>query len=213
MEDAPRVTPEELRSRIALHANWVAKRKGGFRLNLAGADLRGAELRWATLARANLRGADLREADLRAANLSGSNLTGANLSGANLSGANLRHALLTGAQLPEFQLCPPKGVAFTGWKKVVGGFVLELEIPADAERTSSLVGRKCRASRALVVGAGGAMGGMTNQKEFCSIRASHFVYRLGEVAVPSDYDGDIRLECTRGVHFFMTREEAAAYHG
>ena len=33
------------------------------------------------------------------------------------------------------------------------------------------------------------------------------------VAVPSDYDGDIRLECTRGVHFFMTREEAAAYHG
>lgn len=179
--------------------------------DLAGADLSRENLSEADLRGANLTGARLEGADLTEAHLEGADLRGANLTWSNLRRAFLTGADLTGAKLPEFQLCPPKGTAFRAWKKVWGGVILELKIPADAERTSSLIGRKCRASRALVVSATWANGNPTNMHMFSSSRHVEFKYQVGEVAEPDGYDGDIRVECTRGIHFFMTREEAVNY--
>ena len=128
---------------------------------------------------------------------------GANLWGANLRGANLEDADLEGALLPHFFICPAEG-AFIAYKAVRGG-VLTVEIPADARRTSSLAGRKCRASALRVIS--GPEGGT----EWRSRHDESFVYRLRETATVGDFDDDIRVECTTGLHFFMTRREAEEY--
>ena len=198
---------EELSRKLAAHQKWVRSRVRGLELepppDLSGIDLSGINLCCINLPGANLVGA----------NLVGVNLVGADLTGANLTGAMLMGAKLEGVQLPDFQLCPPKGTEFTAWKKVRGGFVLELEIPADAERTSSLVGRKCRASRALVISAFLPGGEVSARDEFDSLHDWEFTYRVGGVAEEPRYDGDIRVECTQGIHFFMTHLEAKNYYG
>lgn len=151
--------------------------------NLKGADLQGANLRWADLTGANLRGANLRDANLRWANLRGADLTGADL---------------TGATLPHFQIVPEEG-SFIGWKKTTKG-VVKLLIPEDAQRTSSLVGRKCRASAVVVLGGEGVGGTGTHYPSL--------TYDEGSELVEPDYDPDIRVECAKGIHFFMTKKEA-----
>ena len=147
---------------------------------------------YASLYGANLRGANLRGSDLQGANLQSANLQGAILLCANLKSADLRDAIL-----PHFQLVPEEG-SFVGYKKVYSGEVITLSIPTFAKRTSSLVGRKCRASSVVVLKGSGK-----------SDRGG--VYTEGKEYFPNAYDGDIRVECTSGVHFFITRKEAEEY--
>ena len=159
---------------------------------------RGAYLSEADLRGADLRGADLRGADLRGAYLSEADLRGADLRGAKLSGADLSEAVYL-----AFSLVPEQG-EFTAFKKLKGGAIAELLIPADAKRTSSLVGRKCRASKAIVIA-------IDNGKEGVSFHDRTFVYKVGETVSVDNFDDDIRVECTTGIHFFITRREAEEY--
>ena len=170
--------------------------------NLQGAYLQGANLQGANLQGANLWGANLWDANLQGANLQGANLWGADLQGANLQGANLwgadlRGAILQDATLPPFQIVPEEG-SFIAFKKVDTG-VIKILIPEDAKRTSTLVGRKCRASRVLVLEGSGNSPTHTHKA---------LEYKEGEIVVADSYDDDIRIECTNGIHFFMTRKEA-----
>jgi hypothetical protein len=141
---------------------------------------------------ANLVGANLVGADLRGANLVGADLGGANLEGADLRGANLENA-----KLPNFQLPPEKG-SFIAYKKVDTG-VIEILIPEDAKRTSSLVSRKCRASHVMVLEGSGFSPTHTEKK---------LEYKEGEVVYADAFNDDIRVDCTSGIHFFMTKKEA-----
>ena len=165
---------------------------------LVGANLEDADLKGANLEDADLKGAYLRNANLKDANLRDANLMGANLRYAYLGGANLRDADLWGAKLPHFQICPEVG-SFTAFKKTTKG-VITIEIPEDAKRTSSLVGRKCRASKVKVLGGEGLGGQGTHYPSL--------TYNKGDVLEVKDFDDDIRVECTKGIHFFMTRREA-----
>jgi hypothetical protein len=160
------------------------------------ADLSGADLRCA-----NLRGADLRGADISYANLSG-----VDLSGADLRCANLRGADISGAILPNFSVCPEIG-AFDAYKKVGIDTILHLRIPADAKRVSSLVGRKCRASKVKVLAVvHGSTTDMTSRHDCI------FQYKVGKMHEPSNgFDDDIRVECAAGIHFFMTLKESMEY--
>jgi hypothetical protein len=177
--------------------------------NLYGANLYGANLRGANLYDADLRGANLRGANLRGANLYGANLYGANLRGANLSGADLRGANLSGADLRGANLSDCKGLAFQipqegeliVYKRVRGG-VCKLRVPPEAKRTATPVGRKCRAEWVEVLEA---------PENGEGLHDSRVIYRAGEIVRPDKYDDDIRIECTHGIHFFLTREEAEAY--
>jgi hypothetical protein len=176
--------------------------------NLYGADLYGANLRSADLYGADLRSANLYGANLRSANLSGANLYGADLRGANLYGANLRDADLSGADLSPSSLVPQEG-DFTAFKKLEGGKIAKLLIPADAKRVSSLVGRKCRASHAVVLEI--TYNGVPDPDgEGRSSHNSAFKYKVGET-VRADLNDDIRIECASGIHFFITRKEAEKY--
>ena len=196
----------------------------------AGADLAGANLAGAYLARANLAGADLARADLAGANLAGANLAraylaranlaganlaGANLAGADLAGADLAGADLAGASLADAYLARAKGAAkkmphfqlpagdLIGWKKC-GNHIVKLLIPADAKRTASLVGRKCRAEWVRVLEIDGA-------EEAVSGHDCATVYRVGETVRPDSYDDNPLVECTHGIHWFATRAEAEEY--
>ena len=176
--------------------------------DLRDADLRGANLRGANLRDADLRGANLRDADLRGAclegaylrdaDLRGAYLEGANLEGAYLRDADLRDADLRGAYLPNFLICPQEG-SFVAYKKTTRG-VIKVLIPKDAQRTNSLTGRKCRTDKVVVMGGEGVGG--TGPNYPC------IIYNEGDTIVCPDYDPDIRVECTKGIHFFMTEKEA-----
>jgi len=197
--------------------------------NLYGADLRGANLRGADLGDANLYGADLRGANLRGADLGGadlrgSDLGGTNLRGADLRGADLRDADLRGADLRGADLegtnlrgtkdiqhiplaCPSEG-AFTAWKKVDGKLV-ELEIPADARRSSATT-EKCRCDKAKVIsitdiGSNKQISVITNMKY------TNTLYKVGEMVYPDAFDEDRFNECSTGIHFFIDKQSAINY--
>jgi len=166
---------------------------------LSRAVLSGADLSGAYLSGADLGGANLNEAGLSRADLSGAILNGADLYGADLYGAILNGADLYGAKLPDFQI--PQGTLIV-WKKTGSRHLVKLEISAEAQRTATPVGRKCRAEFARVLSVEGPDG----------VAVSHGLeYRVGELVYPDSYDPDIRVECTHGIHFFLTREEAKAW--
>jgi hypothetical protein len=173
--------------------------------NLSGANLSGADLSWANLSGANLSGANLSGANLSGADLTRANLTGANLSRADLTGAdltranltraNLYEANLTGAKLPNFLILPDGDLIV--WKKLSNGTICKLKILADVKRINSLVGRKCRAERAIVL-----------EGEGTGIYNKDFKYEPGKEVIADSFDDDIRIECSHGIHFFITRKEA-----
>ena len=182
------------------HALWLRNNPNGTRADLRDADLGGADLRGA-----DLRGADLRGADLRGADLCGADLRGTNLRDADLRGADLDEAVNVNVPL----MCPEKG-SFTGFKKVRGNYIVELEILADAMR-SSATGRKCRCSKAKVVSITNPDGSNARKTSACSGWDPNFIYSVGEVVEVKDFDTNRWNECAPGIHFFITRQEAIDY--
>jgi hypothetical protein len=183
------------------------------RANLAGAYLAGANLARANLARANLAGANLAGANLDGAYLDGAYLAGANLDGANLARANLAGANLDGANL-DFANGAALVIARTrilpegdliGWKKVetpTGSGIVKLRIPSEAKRSHAF-GRKCRCEFADVLEA--------PEGAYTSNHGPRTEYKAGERVKPDSFDTNWQDECSHGIHFFITKEEAEAY--
>jgi hypothetical protein len=171
--------------------------------------LRDSDLRGADLSRADLRGADLSRANLRYADLRGANLRGADLSGANLYGAKLSE--LTVAQT---SILPDEG-DIIGWKKAItldgARIIVKLLIPSDAQR-SNATGRKCRASTARVLDLQDKQGNsLPPDTTAYSSYDPDFTYKKGETVHVEDFDTNRWNECAPGIHFFITRIEAAEY--
>ena len=175
------------------------------RADLQDAYLQGADLRGAGLRDADLLGADLRRAYLRRADLRGANLQGADLQGAHLRGAHLR-----GADLPSFWILPEEG-SFVGFKKLEGGAIAKLEILDNARRVCSLVGRKCRAEAVRTLAIRMPDGTEIERAESCGYQ-NRALYAVGEVTRPDSFNDDIRIECSNGIHFFITLREAQEYN-
>ena len=182
-----------LQEALDAHKAWRDGAEGGKRANLSGADLRGADLR----------GANLSGADLSGANLRGANLRGADLSGADLSGAETDD----GTTWPAFYVCPDFG-AFTAWKKLQGGIVAEIVVPAEARRVAPVVGRKCRAEYVTVVALTAKDGSHPTEGKGLHNGTK---YVVGETVRPDSFNDDFKLECTNGIHFFITKAEAVEY--
>ena len=209
MDSFTSISKDELNNILEKHTMWLNHEPGGERANLRGADLSGANLSLSDLGGANLTGADLRGADLIGADLIWADLTGADLRGANLSGTYLSEANLTEAKLDWPLVCPEKG-SFIGYKKCRYNLIVKLEIPEDALR-SSATSRKCRCSKARVLSITNLDGSDVNVEYAVSKKDSGFLYKVGEVASVNDFDTNRWNECSTGIHFFMTREEAASY--
>ena len=183
------------------------------RANLSGADLSRADLPRADLSGADLSGADLSRADLSRADLSRADLSRANLSGADLSRADLPRANLSGADLSRANLKDAKNASLTiartrilpegdliGWKKCEGGVLVKLRIPEAAKRSHAF-GRKCRAEFADVLEVIGAEVGISQHD-------GRTAYRAGERVTANGWDENWQQECSTGIHFYITREEA-----
>jgi hypothetical protein len=180
--------------------------------NLCGADLCSADLRGANLCGASLCGADLCGASLCGASLCDANLCGADLRGADLRGASLRGASLCGASLCDANLCgsdlktllPQRTILpdgdLIGWKKLQGGTICKLQIPLTAKRVGGLIGRKCRAEYAVVL-----------EGEGEGLHNGH-VYKVGDTVKPDKYDPNPLVECSNGIHFFISKQEAMDYN-
>ena len=196
------MTNEEIKKMLENHKHWLKEDIDGWekmRANLRGTDLRGA----------NLREADLRGADLRGADLRGANLREADLRGADLREANLREAKIdenTRINLPIS--CPDIGV-FTAWKKA-RGYIIQLEIPAESKRLSATT-RKCRCNIAKVVAIQNIDGTDSGLLEVRSGYDHNFIYKVGETLSVDKFDSNRWNECSNGIHFFITREEAVNY--
>ena len=180
--------------------------------NLKYAYLKDIDLSYANLRDADLCGADLRLVDLSYADLSYANLTNTNLGGSNLTNANLYNADLkninynTSTSFFALQ-CPEKG-SFIGYK-IAREKIVELLITEDAKR-SSATSRKCRCSKAKVL----SITNVENTEEYnevASVRDKSFVYRVGEIVEVKDFDENRWNECSTGIHFFLTRDEAVKY--
>ena len=224
------VTSEDLNRILEDHSKWIkSSGNDGIQANLVGADLGGADLAMANLSAANLRWADLSGADLRGTNLRGANLAGADLSdailnvtdlrganlyGANLAGASLRGADLSGANISMSIACPEEG-SFIGFKKAVDKnneieYIVKLEIAEDALRSSATT-RKCRCSKAKVLSITNLDGTDADTDVAYSNYDPGFIYKIGEIVEVADFDTDRWNECSTGIHFFTTRQEAVDY--
>lgn len=134
-----------------------------------------------------------------------------------------------------FPLVPPKEGSFIGYKKaeVYDEFIniarrviviVTLEIPENAKRSSSIT-RKCRCSRAKVLHIEPLIDNSVDRcPEFLNeeniVAQSAYVnpavafgvsYKVGETVYADKWDSDRWHECSHGIHFFMTREEAEQY--
>lgn len=190
--------------------------------DLGCADLRHADLEEADLRRSNLEYADLKYANLRCAylvnaNLEHAELENANLSQANIMGASLRDANLTGANLKKVLIdiytigyamaCPEEG-SFIGYKKA-NDCIVKLLILEDAKRSSATTA-KCRCSKAKVL----EIREIQTDKLIDSVPSDYdrdFMYKVGEVVSVDNFDEDRWSECSTGIHFFISRENALIY--
>lgn len=182
------MTKAELKKVLDLHIKWLNEEDGGEQANL----------RWATLSRATLSGADLRWA----------NLSGADLSGADLRWADLRWAIHNENTAFFALQCPEEG-SFIGYKKA-SGKIVKLLIPEDAKR-SSATSRKCRCSKATVLSITNIDGSETEEKAVKSDKGRDFIYEVGKEVEVKDFDENRWNECSTGINFFITREEAVQY--
>ena len=215
----------DLRGACLWNANLWGANLGG--ANLGGADLRDANLWNADLRGANLSCADLNDADLSSAFLGGANLWNANLwcadlRYADLRDANLKYAILEGANLSGADLCdakinfyiacPEKG-SFIAFKKAgnnYNNYIVELLIPEDARRCSA-TSRKCRCDKAKVLSITKIDGTSDGVDTVYSIYDETFAYKIGELVEVKDFDDNRWNECSTGIHFFLTRQEAVEY--
>ena len=196
------MNPEKLSEILKQHKLWLKTR---FTDNVQG---QRAYLQRAYLRGADLRGADLYGADLRDADLYGADLRDANLYGADLYGADLRGA----APLQ----CPEEG-SFIGFKKAInmnpnGTFnnvIVKLKITENAKR-SSATSRKCRCSEAEVLSIT-SIDGTVSYDNANSRHDRNFEYKTGEKVTVDDFNEDRWNECSTGIHFFITRQEAVDY--
>ena len=198
------ISNDDLKEILRKHTLWLNNDPEGEKADLTGADLY----------KANLYGADLSKADLTGADLTGADLTGADLYKANLYKADLSKADLTGADLSEAKIdwplvCPEKG-SFIGYKKCRGGLIVELEIPEDALRSSATT-RKCRCSKAKVLSITNLDGSAADVSIASSTCDVAFVYKVGETVEVLNFNTDRWDECSAGIHFFITRQEAVDY--
>jgi hypothetical protein len=169
--------------------------------DLSSADLSSADLSSADLSSADLRYADLRYADLSYADLRYADLRYADLSYADLSSADLSSAKNSRLTIAMTRILPEGDII--GWKKCRGGIIVKLLIPAKAKRSHAF-GRKCRAEYAEVLQ-------VYKAKEAVSDYNGAITYRKGETVKPDKWDTDFTNECSGGIHFYITREEAEAH--
>ena len=174
--------------------------------NFCGADFHDADFRGA-----KFRDANFRDANFHDANFHDANFRGANFHGANFIGANNINEVISFANIADTALCMqcPEEGSFIGFKKAVGGIV-KLRVTESAKRSSATT-HKCRCSEAEVLEIQNRDGTKSERTSVSSKCDRNFIYAVGTIVSVSDFNDDRWNECARGIHFFLSRQEAVNY--
>jgi len=181
-----------------------------FRAILHGAHLVGTrfcnvDLRYANIRRANLKKAILRNSELICACFIESNLIQADFRDSNLEAAELRGANLTSTSFDSRPMAPKEG-SFEAYKAVFdkrgNPLIARILIPEDAQRTTPLVGRMCRAEFVKTLE-------LSSDASFAKCKFwPDRVYYEGGTVNDVNYDDNIQTGCNAdGIQFYLTREE------
>lgn len=142
----------------------------------------------------------LRDCDLR----------GADFSGCDFDGIGERSKLYKQLEKLIPMACPAKG-KYTAYKRLTGGWVAELEIPAHAKRSSATNKGKCRASEAVVKRIYQRLGRKVITKTRGESIRGGLIYFVGKTVKPDGFDNNRFHVCAPGIHHFMTAKEAEDY--
>jgi uncharacterized protein DUF5758/pentapeptide repeat protein len=176
-----------------------------WRAALTGARFCNVDLRYANFRYANLKKAVLRNSELICTCFPGSNLTQADFRSSNLEGANLWGANITNTSFDPRPTAPKEG-SFEAWKviydKKANPVIARILIPEDAQRTTPLGGRVCRAEFVKVLE-------LSSDISFAKCRFyPDRVYYIGGIVNDVDYDDNVQIGCSEhGIQFYLTREE------
>lgn len=191
------------------------------RTNCEGARFEGAKLQGCNFQGANMHRATLKNADLRfsvlsraffafvaldGCDLQGADMTGADLAGVDWTGAKIGIDLESRYFMSKFNVTPEGDII--GWKRLREGKLAKLLIPAEARRSNGFT-RRCRAEFATVLGIVDADG--TPHDKGVSKRDANLVYQQGMPVRADGWDEEWKNECSHGINFFITREEAEMY--
>lgn len=203
-----KLTQEQINKILEGHKHWLNEDCEGWKTMMA--DFSSCDLRGVNLSGADLRGINFSHTDLSYTNLSYTDMRGVNLSHTYLSYTNLRGAYLCDAKEVPYipMVCPEEG-DFIGWKKARNKIV-KLRIPEDALRSSATT-RKCRCNKAEVIEIYNIDGTIADERIISSSYDSSFTYEVGKTVEVQDFDTNRWEECTRGIHFFINRQEAIDY--
>ena len=155
-------------------------------------------------------------------------LTNVRLANTNLAKAEIRNCKLDNIVANPFTSfynlqCPEEG-SFIGFKKAYINttpnnktyfpslpVIVKLQITEDSLR-SSATSRKCRCSKAKVLSISYLDGTECPEGTIAySQYNSDFIYKIGDILEIKNFDEDRWEECAKGIHFFITREEAVNY--
>lgn len=190
-----RMDQADFRNLDAEYANFDSCR-------LVGARFKSVILRQASFYRADLRDSTFATCDVEFASFGSAVLTNANFSLTNIEKARKDYLTIGLHPAPEGDLI--------GYGKK-SDFIVTLLIPKEARR-SCATSRKYRAEYAKVLSIESLFGApgpstVTNQYyvEGC-LKSTR--YTVGEYVYPDAWDEDRWNECSNGIHFWLTKEEA-----
>lgn len=179
---------------------------------------------------------DFIESNLKGAHFFESKLVNVDLMNSNLSNAEIRDCELKNIRANSYTSfyslqCPEEG-SFIGFKKasifvpdvisenyIVTNMkiwtpqpvIVKLQITEDSLR-SSATSRKCRCSKAKVLSISYLDGTECPKGTIAhSHYNSNFTYKVGDILEIKNFDKNRWEECSTGIHFFITREEAVNY--
>jgi hypothetical protein len=184
--------------------------------NLEAVNLHDADLREAVLCKTNLKKANLAEVDLRWAVLHKTNLEGANLDRTNLSGAVLQDMSLQNCRITfrTIGIHPAPQGTLIAWKKcytmddkynIPVPIVIQLQIPHNVPRSCGTT-RKFRSQSVVVMD-------IPSPSHTAYTKYHNIVtwYQEGQSVEADMWDTNQWEECSHGIHWFLTQEEAMSW--
>lgn len=101
--------------------------------------------------------------------------------------------------------CPEEG-SFIAWKVCDDFKLVKLLIPEDARRLSGTT-RACRCDKAKVLNIVDVVSGEKADYAYSNYDPD-FEYRVGEMVYSGEFDEDRWTECSAGIYFYLSKQEA-----
>ena len=182
--------------------------------NLAGTDFSGSSIsgtlfRECPMHACRFVNSDMTEAIFRDIDISDSDLRGADLYAAVLEDANL-DGLIVDEHTKWYKQVPPETGSFIAWKCCSELRVVQLLVPAEARRVSA-TRETCRCDKAKVLSIKSIDETISYDWAQSTVDPD-FYYERGKWVEPANgFEPDRWKDSSRGIHFFMEREQCIAY--